>query len=89
MTGAGPWPRHLDELGDAWRQPTSLVGNGPFLLSEFATTTVLDANPLLRWCWRVRRFLFEVCGAHAEEEEANTYRSRFAPRAARGMGHGA
>ena len=46
MPAASPWPRHLDEIGDAWRQPTSLVGNGPFLLSEFAEdSAVLDASP--------------------------------------------
>jgi len=31
-----PWPRHRCEaLGDAWRDPAGLVGNGPFVLAEF------------------------------------------------------
>ena len=31
-----PWPKHRCEaLGDAWREPAGLVGNGPFVLSEF------------------------------------------------------
>jgi ABC-type transport system substrate-binding protein/class 3 adenylate cyclase len=31
-----PWPRHRCEaLGDGWRDPAGLVGNGPFVLAEF------------------------------------------------------
>ena len=31
-----PWPRHkCEELGDDWRRPENLVGNGPFMLGEF------------------------------------------------------
>ena len=31
-----PWPRHRCEaLGDGWRDPAALVGNGPFVLAEF------------------------------------------------------
>jgi oligopeptide transport system substrate-binding protein len=30
-----PWPRHrCRELGEAWRRPEHLVGNGPFVLAE-------------------------------------------------------
>ena len=30
-----PWPRHkLEELGDDWRRPESIVGNGPFAIAE-------------------------------------------------------
>ena len=30
-----PWPRHVCEaIGDAWREPANLVGNGPFVLAE-------------------------------------------------------
>ncbi|TMJ96895.1 MAG: ABC transporter substrate-binding protein [Actinobacteria bacterium] len=31
-----PWPRHkCEQLGDDWRKPENLVGNGPFVLAEF------------------------------------------------------
>jgi ABC-type transport system substrate-binding protein/class 3 adenylate cyclase len=31
-----PWPRHkCAELGDDWRKPENLVGNGPFVLAEY------------------------------------------------------
>ena len=34
-TWAYPWPKHACEaLGDAWREPENLVGNGPFVLAE-------------------------------------------------------
>ena len=44
---AYPWPRHrADEVGAAWRRPESLVGNGPFVLSEVGQTGArLSANP--------------------------------------------
>jgi len=32
-----PWPRHkCEELGDDWRKPENLVGNGPFVLAELS-----------------------------------------------------
>jgi ABC-type transport system substrate-binding protein/class 3 adenylate cyclase len=42
-----PWPKHkCEELGDDWRKPENLVGNGPFVLSEFDSEhAVLVANP--------------------------------------------
>jgi ABC-type transport system substrate-binding protein/class 3 adenylate cyclase len=42
-----PWPQHkCEELGDEWRKPENLVGNGPFMLSEFDSEhAVLVANP--------------------------------------------
>jgi ABC-type transport system substrate-binding protein/class 3 adenylate cyclase len=42
-----PWPQHkCEELGDDWRKPENLVGNGPFVLSEFDSEhAVLTANP--------------------------------------------
>jgi ABC-type transport system substrate-binding protein/class 3 adenylate cyclase len=30
-----PWPRHkLEELGDIWRHPENIIGNGPFRIAE-------------------------------------------------------
>lgn len=45
---AFPWPRHrCEELGDAWREPENLVGNGPFVLGELTDDhALLTANPL-------------------------------------------
>jgi ABC-type transport system substrate-binding protein/class 3 adenylate cyclase len=42
-----PWPKHkCQELGEAWRNPENLVGNGPFMLSEFDDDhALLVANP--------------------------------------------
>ncbi len=42
-----PWPRHrCEELGDAWREPEHLVGNGPFVLAEHEPDRmVMTANP--------------------------------------------
>lgn len=42
-----PWPRHrCEELGDAWRDPKHLVGNGPFVLAEHESDRmVMAANP--------------------------------------------
>jgi ABC-type transport system substrate-binding protein len=42
-----PWPEHkCRELGRDWRKPENLVGNGPFMLSEFDSShAVLVANP--------------------------------------------
>ena len=42
-----PWPRHRClELGDAWREPENLVGNGPFVIGEYSHEgMVLVANP--------------------------------------------
>src|SRR5919202_3900129 len=42
-----PWPRHkCEELGDDWRKPENLVGNGPFVLREFGEDgAVLVPNP--------------------------------------------
>jgi ABC-type transport system substrate-binding protein/class 3 adenylate cyclase len=48
---ASPWayprPRHkCEELGDGWRKPENLVGNGPFMLRELtAEGAVLASNP--------------------------------------------
>jgi ABC-type transport system substrate-binding protein/class 3 adenylate cyclase len=44
---AFPWPRHkVEELGDDWRKPENLVGNGPFMLSELTDEdALLVANP--------------------------------------------
>jgi len=42
-----PWPRHkCEELGDDWRKPENLIGNGPFMLAEYdEDQMVLTANP--------------------------------------------
>ena len=42
-----PWPKHkCEELGDDWRKPENLVGNGPFMLAEYGSDhAVLAANP--------------------------------------------
>jgi oligopeptide transport system substrate-binding protein len=42
-----PWPRHRCEaLGDGWRDPAALVGNGPFVLAEFdRERALLVASP--------------------------------------------
>ncbi len=42
-----PLPRHkVEELGDDWRRPENLVGNGPFCLAESSSEhAVLVANP--------------------------------------------
>jgi ABC-type transport system substrate-binding protein/class 3 adenylate cyclase len=42
-----PWPRHrVEQLGESWRDPTTLIGNGPFVLTEFDDRhAVLAANP--------------------------------------------
>ena len=44
---AFPWPRHkCEELGDEWRKPENLVGNGPFVLAEFDDEhALLTASP--------------------------------------------
>jgi ABC-type transport system substrate-binding protein len=44
---AFPWPRHkCEELGDDWRRPENLVGNGPFVLERFdEEEALLVANP--------------------------------------------
>jgi ABC-type transport system substrate-binding protein/class 3 adenylate cyclase len=37
IPAAYPWPRHACErLGDDWRRPENVVGNGPFVLTEHA-----------------------------------------------------
>jgi ABC-type transport system substrate-binding protein/class 3 adenylate cyclase len=42
-----PWPRHkCEELGDEWTLPENIVGNGPFMVSEWNDDgAVLVANP--------------------------------------------
>ena len=42
-----PWPRHkCEELGENWRKPENLVGNGPFMLAEYDQEhALLIANP--------------------------------------------
>jgi len=44
---AYPWPRHrCKELGEEWRKPENLVGNGPFVLAEWSDEHArLEANP--------------------------------------------
>jgi ABC-type transport system substrate-binding protein/class 3 adenylate cyclase len=44
---AFPWPRHkCEELGDDWRLPENLIGNGPFALDRFDDEgALLVANP--------------------------------------------
>jgi oligopeptide transport system substrate-binding protein len=44
---AYPWPRHIcRELGEEWRRPENLVGNGPFMLAEWSDEFArLEANP--------------------------------------------
>lgn len=44
---AFPWPRHrCGELGEDWRRPENLVGNGPFFLAEWEEDhALLEANP--------------------------------------------
>jgi ABC-type transport system substrate-binding protein/class 3 adenylate cyclase len=46
-TWAYPWPRHMcEKLGDDWRLPQNLVGNGPFALERFEEKgALLVANP--------------------------------------------
>jgi ABC-type transport system substrate-binding protein len=46
--GFFPWPKHrVEALDDAWRAPTTLVGNGPFVIRECSEEhAVLAANPL-------------------------------------------
>jgi ABC-type transport system substrate-binding protein/class 3 adenylate cyclase len=68
-----PWPEHkCRELGDEWRKPENLVGNGPFMLSEFDSEhAVLLANP--HWVGprgnvREVRFDFAVRSSTAAEE---------------------
>jgi ABC-type transport system substrate-binding protein/class 3 adenylate cyclase len=42
-----PWPRHkCEELGEDWRKPENLVGNGPFVLAEHSDEhALMVANP--------------------------------------------
>ncbi len=68
-----PWPEHkCQELGDDWRKPENLVGNGPFMLSEFDSDhAVLTANPHWggpRGNVREVRFDFALRGAAAAKE---------------------
>ncbi|MGH3006732.1 MAG: ABC transporter substrate-binding protein [Gaiellaceae bacterium] len=44
---AYPWPRHrCEDLGDEWRKPENLVGNGPFTIAEWGKdSALLVANP--------------------------------------------
>jgi ABC-type transport system substrate-binding protein len=44
---AFPWPQHVaEDLGEAWREPQHLVGNGPFTLDEVTPDGLrLRANP--------------------------------------------
>jgi ABC-type transport system substrate-binding protein len=44
---AFPWPQHVAErLGEAWREPQHLVGNGPFTLDEVSADGLrLRASP--------------------------------------------
>jgi oligopeptide transport system substrate-binding protein len=46
-TAAFPWPRHRCEaLGEEWRAPGNLIGNGPFALSEYDEKhALLTARP--------------------------------------------
>ena len=42
-----PWPRHrVEALGERWREPAALVGNGPFVIAEVTDDhALLAANP--------------------------------------------
>ncbi|HYY33918.1 MAG TPA: ABC transporter substrate-binding protein [Gaiellaceae bacterium] len=65
---AYPWPRHkCEELGDDWRHPENLVGNGPFVLTGYLEGEyALEAGkgwPLPRGNVRQARF---VCGTTDE-----------------------
>jgi ABC-type transport system substrate-binding protein/class 3 adenylate cyclase len=44
---SAPWPRHVcEKLGEDWRKPEHLVGNGPFVLAEYSGDhALLRANP--------------------------------------------
>jgi ABC-type transport system substrate-binding protein/class 3 adenylate cyclase len=44
---AFPWPRHkCEQLGEEWRKPENLVGNGPFMIGEWnEDSAILVANP--------------------------------------------
>ena len=46
-TWAYPRPKHLcQKLGEEWRKPENLVGNGPFMLREISDEgALLEANP--------------------------------------------
>jgi ABC-type transport system substrate-binding protein/class 3 adenylate cyclase len=52
-SAAFPWPRHRCEaLGDEWRSPNNLVGNGPFALAEYDDEhALMTARP----GWHLRR----------------------------------
>ena len=76
---AYPWPRHrADEVGAAWRRPESLVGNGPFVLSEVDEAGArLTANPHWRTAVGQRRR-----GAHRLPRPRERRRSTSGSRAA-------
>ncbi|MDQ3889059.1 MAG: ABC transporter substrate-binding protein [Actinomycetota bacterium] len=65
-----PWPRHkCEELGEDWRRPENLVGNGPFVLTEHDDEhALLKANP--HWVGP-RGNVDEICAVfRAKGEEA-------------------
>jgi ABC-type transport system substrate-binding protein/class 3 adenylate cyclase len=69
---AYPWPRHhCQKLGEDWRKPENLVGNGPFTIAEWGEdSALLVANP--HWVGprgnvREIRVLFTPKGHHELE----------------------
>ena len=63
---AFPWPRHkCEEIGDEWRRPENLVGNGPFALAEYGNDrAVMVANPY--WVGP-RGNVAEICATFREK----------------------
>jgi len=83
-----PWPRHrVEALGDAWRTPDGLVGNGPFAPREVAQDrAVLKANPHWKGSrGNVGEVILETATARVADEKwrAGRYDIRF-ERARRG-----
>ncbi len=81
FTALCPWPRHkVEELGDDWRDPGNLIGNGPFVLGELAEShlrVVADPRwPRPRGNVREIRFSYRVggrSGTRLEEWRAGRY----------------
>src|SRR5215831_2628324 len=45
-----PWPRHrCEELGDGWREPANLIGNGPFVLADVEDTEAYHLRASSSW----------------------------------------
>ena len=63
-----PWPRHrYEELGEAWRRPENLVGNGPYVLGEYddrhALLVASNRWPGARSNIREVQFVFDIRSA--------------------------